>query len=332
LILRQGVYGAIMAAAIAYVILFFATLVYVFKRYGFHFSSRWFKKILKYGFPLIGTSVSVWILQSTDRYFLTHFAGLSNVGIYAVGIKLAGLLGMISGTLQFAWGPFAADIQYEPTARQIYAKVFEIFFIINILAIFMISMFSIDILKAFTQPAYYSAKAVVPFLCMSSVLWSGYFLAASGIMLAKKLIHTIWITLGAAAVNVGLNFVFTPVWGVVGAAFSLMISYFVNLVAIIMISQKFYPIPYRFSKIFYVLIPTTLIVAVSYYFGLTIIPRIGISVLFAAYFTYFIIKNYRHTEEFQNIVDALKRMKNKKEKPRDDDEPGPSISKLEGPF
>jgi O-antigen/teichoic acid export membrane protein len=197
----------------------------------------------------------------------------------------------------------------------------------------MISMFSIDILKAFTQPAYYSAKAVVPFLCLCVVLWSGYSLAASGIALAKKLIHTIWITVCAAAINIILNFILTPTWGVVGAAFSLMIAYMFNFVAILMISQKFYPIPYRYSKIIYIFLPTALIVSISYYFGLRLWIRIVVSAFFAVYFTYFIYRNYRHSEEFRKITDKLKSMKTKGGKtPGDDDTPKPNTANLEGPI
>jgi len=314
LILKQGVYGAIMAGVLSYGLLFIVAVIYVFKRYGFIFSKKWFNNILKYGFPLIGTSIAVWILSSTDRYFLNHYTNLSEVGIYAVGMKVAGLLGMVSGTLQFAWGPFAADIQYETNARPIYAKVFEIFFIINIVVIFVISMFSIDLLKAFTQPAYYSAKAVVPFLCLSTLLTSAYSLAASGISLAKKLLHTIWITLTAAAVNIIFNFIFTPIWGVVGAAFSLMIAYFVNFLLVLLTSQKYYTIPYRYGKILMVFIPTSIIVSVSYYFNLTIVYRIIITILYLIYCLIFIYKNYKDSDEFKKIKEKINKMKPSKGK------------------
>lgn len=323
LILKQGVYGALMAALIGNFVLFAATIIYIIKRYGLFFSKKWFKDILKYGFPLIGTSIAVWIFTSTDRYFLNHYTNLSEVGIYAVGMKLGALLGMVSGTFMIAWGPYAADIQYEPNARQIYAKVFEIFSIINIIAVFMISMFSIDILKVFTQPAYYSAKAVVPFLCMSTALWSGYFLAASGIALAKKLVHTIWITISSAVLNIILNFIFTPTLGVIGAALSLMITYFYNFVVILAISQKYYPIPYRYSRIIYILIPTAVIIAIAYYFGLKLPERIIISVCFVAYFSFFIYKNYGRSPEFRKIIEKIKRMKGKKDKTDEEITPGP---------
>ncbi|KXK50272.1 MAG: membrane protein [Chlorobi bacterium OLB5] len=163
LFLEKGVWGAIMASVISYSLMAAFTITYVFKRYGFSFSGIWIKRILSYGAPLIGTAFAVWILTTTDRYFLAHFRNIADIGIYAVGFKIASFLGLVSGALQMAWSPYAMDIQYEPNAKKIYAKVFFIYFVVNILAVFFISMFSIDILKVFTQPAYYSAKAVVPF-------------------------------------------------------------------------------------------------------------------------------------------------------------------------
>ena len=47
LILKQGVYGAIMASAISYSVFFIATIGYVFKKYGARFSKKWFINILK---------------------------------------------------------------------------------------------------------------------------------------------------------------------------------------------------------------------------------------------------------------------------------------------
>ena len=104
LILRKGVFGVLAANGIGFFIFFVITVVYVFKRYGFKLSTKWIKRILSYGAPLIGTGVAVWILSSTDRYFLAHYADLSSVGIYAVGMKLASFLGMIAGALPACLG------------------------------------------------------------------------------------------------------------------------------------------------------------------------------------------------------------------------------------
>jgi O-antigen/teichoic acid export membrane protein len=302
LILKKGVYGALVAQAFAYGIVFVYTIIYVFKKYGYKYSKLWSKRILAYGFPLIGTGVAMWVLSSTDRYFLAHYTDLTSVGIYAVGMKLASLLGMLAGALQLAWGPYALGIQYENNAKIIYSKVFLVFFIINTIGIFAISMFSIDILKVFTQPNYYSAKAVVPFLCLSTVLSSGYFIVSIGINITKKLQHTIWITISAALLNIILNFLLTPLFGVIGASFSIMIANLLIFVLTLIISNKYYPVPYDYLKILYIFIPSAIIVFISYYYNLRIIPRSIISLLYFITAGIFLYSNFKDSEDFRKLI------------------------------
>lgn len=316
LILKKGVWGAIMASVISYGAMAAFTITYVLKRYGAHFSFRWAKRILAYGSPLIGTAFAVWILTTTDRYFLAHYRSIADIGIYAVGGKLASFLGLVSGALQMAWGPYAMDIQYETNAKKIYAKVFFIYFVVNILAVFFISMFSIDILKVFTQPAYYSAKAVVPFLCMSVVFFSGYFIVSIGIALTKKAQHTIWITLTAAAVNILMNFLLTPVIGAVGASLSIMTANFLIFLLTLAVSQKLYPVDYGYFRIAALFLPAAVIVAVSYYFDLKLAARIGLAAVYLFSSGTYLYFNLKNSDEMKNLVERIKKMKRGEDKPK----------------
>jgi len=306
IILKNGVHGALMAQAIAYSMIFVFTIIYIFNRYGHHFSMMWAKRILSYGFPLIGTGIALWVLNSTSSYFLAHYCDLSTVGIYAVGLKIASILGMVAGALQLAWGPYAMDIQYNPNAKNIYAKVFQIYFFINIIAIFLVSMFAINILKVFTQPNYYAAKAVVPFLCFNTVFASAYFIVAIGINLVKKVQHTIWIMSCGAVCNIILNYLLTPSIGVLGAAFSAMTSNFVIFILTLIISQKYYYIQFKFNKILLVLIPAGVIISLAYYYDLSLQIRIIASVLATTYFVVFLYLNFKDADEFIKVIQFIK--------------------------
>jgi O-antigen/teichoic acid export membrane protein len=312
LILGEGVYGALIASAAGYGIVFAATCIYVFKRYGFGFSAKWLKRILIYGFPLISTGIAVWVLGSTDRYFLAHFSGVDANGIYAVGMKIAMFIGLVVGTIQLAWGPFAMDIQYEKNAKQIYAKVFLLFSIISVIAVFFVSMFAIDFLKVFTQPDYYSARDVIPFLSLSTVFSSAYFVVVLGIHLTKKLQHTIWITITAAILNIALNYFLTPVYGPVGAAISIMCANFVIVALTLRLSQKYYYIKYRYSSILFIFVPSSLIIAVSYYFELSLSLRIIFFAVFLAGASFYLLKEFRNSEEIKKLLEMVKLKKGDK--------------------
>lgn len=306
LILKKGVWGAIMAAVISYGAMSVFTVIYVLKKYGAGFSRPWAKKILAYGSPLIGTAIAVWILTTTDRYFLAHFRNVADIGIYSVGLKIASFLGLVSGALQMTWAPYAMDIQYEDNAKKIYSKVFFIYFVINILAVFFISMFSLDILKVFTQPAYYTARAVVPFLCLSVVFFSGYFIVAIGINLTKKARHTIWITIVAAVVNITMNFLLTPSMGAVGAALSIMTANFIIFILTLWVSQRLYPVNYSYSKLIALSMPAAAVIAYTYYYE----PPLSYKIILAsAYFLIwcaYLYYNLKDSEEFKKIIEKIK--------------------------
>jgi O-antigen/teichoic acid export membrane protein len=308
LIFKMGVYGVLLGQAISYGLIFVFTIGYVIKRYGRQLSFKWIKKILSYGFPLIGTGVAIWILNSSSSYFLAHYADLSAVGIYAVGLKIASFLGIIAGALQLAWGPYAMDIQYNPEAKNIYSKVFQIYFFVNIIGIFLVSLFAINILKVFTQPNYYDAKAVVPFLCFSTVFSSAYFIVAIGINIVKRVQHTIWIMFCGAAVNITLNYFLTPHIGGVGAAFSIMTSNFTIFILTMIVSQKYYYVPYKFNKILLVLIPAAILIFVSYYYNLGIAYRIIIAVIATTYFVIFLYNNFKNADEFIKLIQFAKEL------------------------
>jgi O-antigen/teichoic acid export membrane protein len=309
LILKQGVYGALMAAFISYGLFFIYTIFYVFNRYGVRLSYSWIKKIFSYGFPLIGTGIAIWILNSTDRYFIDHYVSLSSVGIYAVGMKLANFIGMIAGALQLAWGPFAMDIQNDKNAKKIYSQVFLIYFILNLMGVYLISMFSIDILKVFTQPEYYSAKVVVPFLCLSVVLSSAYFIVAIGINITKKLQHTIWITVSAAILNIIMNFILTPWLGVVGAALAIMTANLLIFTLTYFISQKFYPVSYNIVKILIVFLPGAIIVGLSYTYDFSLQLRLFVSLIFLSLTVIYYYRSFRESYELTKIINKIRNIK-----------------------
>lgn len=305
LYLKEGVYGALIANAISYLLFFLVSVIYVFKNYGFGLSSRWFKDILSYGAPLIGTGIAVWILNSTDRYFIAHYEDLTDVGIYAVGMKVASFLGLIAGAIQLAWSPFAMDIQYHENAKNVYSKVFLIYFILNITGIFLISIFAQDILKVFTQPGYYSAKIVIPFLCLSIVLWSGYFIVATGIAITKKAQHTVWITILAAIVNIILNFLLTTKLGSIGAAFSIMFANFLIFVLTLYMSQKLYFVNYPYSKVIMIFIPAVCIIVLSYLFNFNLIIRIIFALLYIISMIFYLYHSYKNSPELKRILSKI---------------------------
>ncbi|HWX74488.1 MAG TPA: polysaccharide biosynthesis C-terminal domain-containing protein, partial [Solirubrobacteraceae bacterium] len=65
-------------------------------------------------------------------------------------------------------------------------------------------------------------------------------IASTGIGLARRTRSLIWLTLIAAAVNIALNFLVIPPWGMLGAAFATAVAYTLLFGLYYMQSQRVY--------------------------------------------------------------------------------------------
>src|SRR5206468_84836 len=67
--------------------------------------------VLALGFAAIPpVSLSMWVLQLADRFFVLHYRSLSELGVYAVGVKLANLLFLAVTGFALAWSPLMLEL------------------------------------------------------------------------------------------------------------------------------------------------------------------------------------------------------------------------------
>ncbi len=68
-----------------------------------------------------------------------------------------------------------------------------------------------------------------------------------------------------AAVTIGINFYFIPLYGYWASAWATLLSYFVMMTVSYFLGQHFYPVPYHMRKITLYLVVSIGLSAVSYY-------------------------------------------------------------------
>ena len=76
------------------------------------------------------------------------------------------------------------------------------------------------------------------------------YIFSPGIGIAKKTHLIIWINVLTGLLNILLNYLLIPKMGIKGAGMATMLSYFVFFSAFSIVSQRFYPIPHNWGKIF----------------------------------------------------------------------------------
>jgi O-antigen/teichoic acid export membrane protein len=258
---RSGLTGYFQAMLIGNVAAAILAAIFVRRWLSWRPSVTHLSSMLKYGLPLIPAGIADYTLNLLDRFFILHYRNLSEVGLYAVGIKVGSIILLLVNAFQLAWGPYAYSIASQPDAKPFYAKMLTYYFLLTGSLGLMVAVFAREILLIFTAPAFIEAYRVVLPIAFGLILYGAYYIVTVGISITHKTKHAAWTTIVAAALNVGLNFLLIPHFGMIGAAMATMLSYLVFTCLVLLMSQKVYPIPYRLG-------PIALFIPVIYFLAL----------------------------------------------------------------
>jgi len=264
--LKIGIIGIYIAQLIGLFVFSIIGFSLTKSSYSILFSFKRLRGLLSFGTPYLPLSISYYIMTYSDRYFLRYFHGLGEVGLYGIGYKVASLITLLTVGFQSAWGPFVYSVYKDKDGRKIFSKVFDYFCIISCFAVLILSIFSHEILKIFATEKYFEAYKVIPFIAVSIVAYTlgPYF--SIGIGISKRTIHKGWTGILAALMNIGLNILFIPHYGMIGAAIATILSFSILGVVQMLISQRFYPVGYNFKSNFIMYFIASLIIFIVYRF------------------------------------------------------------------
>lgn len=230
IVLRWNIAGyllsSILSIGLSIVIIFFAGNLFNDLKIA-KFDSYLFKRMLKYSFPLILNNVSWWVIHSSDKIMLELMVGVVALGVYTVATKIPSLINVVISFVSSAWNISATKEMEDSNDESFYSVVFEVltFFVFCacILIVFIIKPFmSIYVGKDFDEAWQY-----VPLLLVSAVFSAISSYCGSLYGALKKPMHSMVTTLLAAIINIVLNFVFIPQYGIWGAIIGTIVAYFV---------------------------------------------------------------------------------------------------------
>ncbi len=216
--------------------------------FRFRFSQSMLKEMLWFSIPLVPSGVAVFFSSYIDRIMLNHYLSLEDVGLYGVGFRLASLIVLVMAGFQSALTPLVYSQYRHPDTPQKLAVIFRIFMTAGLFVFLGLSLFSVEILRMMTTPAFYRAEKVV-ILLAPAILLSSMYIFAPGIGIAKKTYLLLLINGAGAVFCVALNVLLIPGSGIMGAAVAKLLGYGAIFVAYMAISQRLYPVPHDWWRL-----------------------------------------------------------------------------------
>jgi O-antigen/teichoic acid export membrane protein len=245
-VMGMGIAGSLIAIGLGYGIIVVCTLPLLLLRSGIRLRTDIAWGLLTFGLPNAANFVSVWVLQLSDRYLLSHLTSLTQTASYAVVYSLGGVLSpVIISPFALAWPSTMYAIAKKDNASDIFRVVFRWFSILLLFASFGLSLTSIIVLDLFFPPSYHSAAPIIPIITMSIMFYGIYIILTVGVSIRRKTWFAVVFTTIAALTNVGLNLVLIPLYGSMGAALSTLLAYTALALIAYVVNQRIYPVPFE---------------------------------------------------------------------------------------
>ena len=311
--LRYGIVGILYANVIAAFLNLLVLLPFQMKYMKGAFSGELLSTLLKFGLPLIPNGIAYLTVEVSDKYLMSKLLGKDTLGLYSANYKFGSALLLIIMAFRTAWQPFFLKVSKEANAKQIYAAVLKYFTLFGVIVVIGVSYYVEYILKAplfFGKPPlgkmYWDGLVIIPIILSAYLFYGLYVNFTVGIYICKKTQWMIIFTGLAAVVNVSSNFYLMPHYGIMGAAFATLLSYFVMAVSIFIANRKIYPVPYEHFKIILMLIYLFIMLWLDYYFDLSFVWKTVLVIVSPAFFIVSGILNLRELKRIkENILKKI---------------------------
>lgn len=215
-------------------------------------------KLYFYGFPLVFFETSSLIHDSSDRFLIKYFLDSTQVGIYSVGYNFSAYVqGLITAPLWMAVFPIYTKL-WESSGKEateaFLSRLLKYYLIVSVFLIFLVSGLSKELITILATEKYLSSADLIPFI-ISGVMVSGtYHIIGAGYFLTSQTRKIALYALICAGVNILLNLYFVPAYGILGAAFTAVISYVLLTLLITINARKILTIRWPFLDVLYYLI------------------------------------------------------------------------------
>lgn len=175
--------------------------------------------------------VSFLIYTQTDRLMINHYLGVEEVGVYTIGMQLSSILAILIGPIQNSLFPKFLELY-----RDDYQKYYNFYKLTNTIITqfyLIITLISIIVVK-YTFKYVYSSQYDGAILIYSILAFSVFIKANGSLQTSHMTIKNItkksfYKTLVSLILNIILNILLIPKYGINGAAIATLITQFIAL-------------------------------------------------------------------------------------------------------
>lgn len=185
------------------------------------------KRLVKFSWPLVFSSLAIAVFMKIDQIMLQYYLGSNAVGIYSAAVRVSEVWYFLGTIVISSVAP--AVYQAKKDSKETYVAkllyIHKVIIFLSFLIIIPFSFLSSIIVSTLYGLQYYQASSV-----LLVHTWTTLFVfvgLAQGVFWVSENLQKMSLisTIIAASINILMNFILIPRYGVTGAAVATLISY-----------------------------------------------------------------------------------------------------------
>ncbi len=203
-----------------------------------HLSTKASKDIASYALPLLPLALLSFLNSSVSIVVLDLLMGKEVTGIYNSALVLASTVNIIQTGFNAYYAPYVLS-SYQSDESRRFDTIYRLMACILCFFALGLTLFQVPIFLLLGE-SYRASMLFFPLLLLSPICYCMGETTGMGIMLSKKTYWTTLIFLFSSLVNIGLCYVFIPIFGMSGAAMASASSAILTLILRTLIGEKLF--------------------------------------------------------------------------------------------
>lgn len=239
---QMGAQGVLLATACTAMLQSAILLFYIRSMLVLRFRWSMFRAALRFSLPLIPHAIGGVLFLYTDKYILSFYVPLASIGLYDLACRLANVLRMIINSYHAAIMPdFMRSSRLDKAATtKRYADIITKWAVILAILFLGLSLYAEELIALLAPQSYRGAYVYVPILVGAFIFRGLHGFAVNAVLFEKKTKLLPVITFTAGLLNVGLNILLIPRFGVLAAAWTTLLAHLFTFALTLGFSRKYY--------------------------------------------------------------------------------------------
>ncbi|MDO8676512.1 MAG: oligosaccharide flippase family protein [Candidatus Azambacteria bacterium] len=249
--LEKGILGYFLGGLVGVFLSFIFALWLIREKFTLKIAWPRLKETIWHGAAIVPVSLAYFVFNLSNRFFISRFRSLEELGLFAIAVNINSILTFFSVALGRAWVPYVLKMHQDSkrTFNQFMPRIFTYFLIFFFCIATLISIFRYEILALFTTSKYFAAGEIIGILSFAIVCSATTQVTSIGMYVAKKTKKLAFWAIISAILNIILNLLLIPRFGMAGAAWATAATYLFLTLAYFFESQRLIKLKYAWVKL-----------------------------------------------------------------------------------